>query len=134
MIRDSIGPGLVQGQILKKLFGIPKSTTYWGLVDELNIYYPNNTSNPLQETIMLLQNLMNSDDQLVNCKGASQEWTWSMLSMEIYEKKARKLNSDWQSGQREYRSTAEYFQNFQNPTVSIRYVNTFGLEETSYWQ
>ena len=53
----------LQGKILRGLFGLPKSTPYWGLLYELNVI-------PIKlhityKRLMVYHNLMNSDDDRV---------------------------------------------------------------------
>ena len=54
---------VIQGKILKGLYGLPKSTPYWGLLSELNIL-------PIKllllyRKLMLYHSIMNSDDRRV---------------------------------------------------------------------
>ena len=53
----------IQGQLLKKLFGLPKSTSYLGLLYELNITPI--IHHILYKKLMLFHNLINSDDRRI---------------------------------------------------------------------
>ena len=53
----------IQGQLLKKLFGMPQSTSYWGLLYELDITPI--IHQILYKKLMLFHNLMNSDDRRI---------------------------------------------------------------------
>ena len=62
---------VIQGKVLKGLFGLPKSTPYWGVLHELDLLPISLLL--LYKKLMLYHNLINSDDERIAKKVIQQQ-------------------------------------------------------------